>query len=430
MTTDKQPLPPDPEQGGREVRLESLVLPFYLPSGLAFLGAGMVMPILALYARSIGASVAGASFIVGLFGLGSLLFNIPAGLIITRLGKRPMILASTLLEGLIGGAIGFLRDPWALGGCVFLLGAVHTVFFVTRLAYFRGLVPAANRGRALALIGGENRFGQFLGPIAGGFIAETFGYRWAFVGYAAFMLVSLVFIVIWVPADHAAAPAGSGVAGHTAPSADSGPVGVKTAGTGITSIARTGGILRAHARTFATAGGAIIILQLLRTARQVLIPLWGEAIGLDVSQVGIVFGVMFLVELVLFYPAGMVMDRFGRKATAVPCLVVFALGFALIPLTGSYFALIIVTIVAGVGNGLGSGINMTLSTDFAPPDNPGEFIGVWRFIVDLGTAGGPFVVGVIAAAANLGVSCLAAAALGLAGAAVMRYLVPEPLARK
>jgi MFS family permease len=118
----------------------------------------------------------------------------------------------------------------------------------------------------------------------------------------------------------------------------------------------------------------------------VLIPLWGEAIGLDVSQVGIVLGVMFLVELLLFYPAGMVMDRFGREATAVPCLLVFGLGFALIPPTGSYLAFMIASMVAGVGNGLGSGLNMTLSTDFAPPDNPGEFIGVWRFIVDLGTA--------------------------------------------
>jgi MFS family permease len=161
----------------------------------------------------------------------------------------------------------------------------------------------------------------------------------------------------------------------------------------------------------------------------VLIPLWGEAIGLDVSQVGIVFGVMFLVELILFYPAGMVMDRFGRKATAVPCLAVFALGFALIPLTGSYLALIIASIVAGLGNGLGSGINMTLSTDFAPPENPEEFIGVWRFVVDLGTTGGPFVVGAIAAAVSLGVSCLAVGALGLAGAAVMRFLAPEPFAR-
>jgi MFS family permease len=38
--------------------------------------------------------------------------------------------------------------------------------------------------------------------------------------------------------------------------------------------------------------------------------------------------------------------------------------------------LMLAVIVAGIGNGLGSGINMTLSTDFTPSVKPGRFIAV------------------------------------------------------
>ncbi len=388
-------------------RLSALVLPFYVPSILSFLGVGMVVPLLALFARHVGASVAEAGFIVGLFGLGHVLFNIPAGLLISRFGMRRTLISATVLEGLLAAALGFVENLVPLAILVFLLGCVHTVYYVTRISFFRALVPASHRGRSLALIGGSNRFGQFLGPIVGGIVAEVFGFRYLFWLFSALMMASLVFLVLWVPRVE---PSRSGQ-------------------TGTHWISRTREILRTNARTFLTAGSAIIVLQLLRTARQVLIPLVGEAVGLGVSEIGFVFGMMYLLELLFFYPAGIAMDRFGRKATAVPCLAFFALAFSFLPFVTGFISLLAVSLVAGVGNGLGSGINMTLSTDFAPERNPGEFIGVWRFIVDAGTAGGPFLVGAVAAALSLGGAAVTVAVLGVAGATMMGVFVPEPLHR-
>ncbi len=70
---------------------------------------------------------------------------------------------------------------------------------------------------------------------------------------------------------------------------------------------------------------------MLRTARQAIIPLVGESIGLTVSQIGFVVGIMFFAELLLFYPAGIIMDRWGRKFTAVPSLVLFSMTVRLFP---------------------------------------------------------------------------------------------------
>jgi MFS family permease len=87
--------------------------------------------------------------------------------------------------------------------------------------------------------------------------------------------------------------------------------------------------------------------------------------------------------------------------------------------------MIVAVVVAGIGNGFGTGINMTLSTDFAPRDNPSEFIGMWRFVVDLGTMSGPFIVGLITGILSLSGAALLVAAVGVGGAVVMGLLVPE-----
>jgi MFS family permease len=419
----------------------SLVLPFYLPSILSFLGIGMVLPLLALFARHVGASVATAGLIVGLFGLGSLLSNIPAGLLMTRYGERRVLIAATILEVLFAATLGFTRTPLFLGVLVFFLGATHSVYYVTRIAFFRTIVPGEFRGRALAFIGGSNRLGQFVGPIAGGFIAEVFGFRYLFWIFALLLAVSLVFLVRWVPRIGGVSSSGSlrGVATRESVGRDrTGRAGGEQDDTSADDrgvaipvhwLKRTVTILRENRRVFSTAAVAIIILQVQRTARQVIIPLLGDAIGLSVSSIGLIFGLMFLLELLLFYPAGMMMDRVGRKATAVPCLLMFVLSFALLPFVTGFASMLVAALVAGVGNGMGSGINMTLSTDFAPSVQPGEFIGVWRFIVDAGTAGGPVLVGAVAGSLSLGAAAAVVAALGLAGAFVMATLVPEPLKR-
>jgi MFS family permease len=394
-------MPSTEPKSGDTFTLSSLVLPFYLPSGLAFLGIGLAGPLLALYARHLGMANSGAAFIVGLVGLGSLLFNIPVGQLMVRYGMRRAVIIATFVEACAAAVAGFLRVPVILGAMAFVMGMTQTTFFVARLAYFRNLVPSDKRGRALSLIGGENRLGYFVGPVVGGFIAQTFGFRYAFFAYAALMALASLFLFLWAPTTE------------------------RPADFERWTPAQSLSMLRENARTFATAGVAIIALQLMRTARQALVPLVAHSLGLSVSQIGMIIGLMFFVEILLVYPVGHAMDRWGRKAVALPCLIFLSLGLALLPFVQSVAMMIVAVVVAGVGNGLGSGINMTLSTDFAPASNPSRFIGMWRFVVDLGTMSGPFIVAIIAGVLSLAGASFIVAALGFGGAAVMGILVPE-----
>jgi MFS family permease len=134
-------------------------------------------------------------------------------------------------------------------------------------------------------------------------------------------------------------------------------------------------------------------------------------------------------EMLLFYPAGSVMDRWGRKAVALPCLVIMSLGMVLVPLTGGFWAMVVVGLLIGFGNGLGSGIVMTLGADFSPAAGRAQFLGAWRLCGDLGTAGGPLLVAGATAALSLGAASVAMGVLGMAGASLMLFLMPETLRR-
>ena len=180
-------------------------------------------------------------------------------------------------------------------------------------------------------------------------------------------------------------------------------------------------------RAFATAGTVAVCLVMIRNARRVLIPLWGVALGLDLWEIGLVIGLASAIDMTLFYPVGIVMDRWGRKWTIVPCLAVLAASMALIPLTENFLSFLLVGLLGGFANGLGSGAVMTMGSDLAPSRHAGEFLGVWRLISDSGAVFSPAIVGGLAQAATLGTAFYGAAAFGLVGAIVLVAFVRDGL---
>ena len=171
----------------------------------------------------------------------------------------------------------------------------------------------------------------------------------------------------------------------------------------------------------------MLLLTMLRATRQLMIPLWGESIGLNTAEIGYITGAGAALDMCMFPVAGYVMDRWGRKPVAIACLAGLTLGLVMMPFTSHAIGLTIAAMVAGVGNGLGSGINMTLGADFSPAEHRGEFLGVWRLLSDTGSFGGPLLIsGIIQVFLLTGAFAFAGVA-GVAGIVVMRVWVRETL---
>ena len=123
------------------------------------------------------------------------------------------------------------------------------------------------------------------------------------------------------------------------------------------------------------------------------------------------------------------MDRRGRKWAAIPSTVLLAASFLVMPLAGNFASLLIVGLLMGLGNGLGSGYGATLGSDLAPADGRAEFLGMWSMVANLGTIGGPLILGGIVAIASVGVASVTIGIIGVVGASHIAFLVPETLAR-
>lgn len=388
-------------------KIRSLIPSVYVPTFLFAVGQGAVLPILPLFARELGASVALAGFLVALRGIGTMVFDIPAGVMVTRFGERGAMLLATIALALVAVGSAFAPNAWVLAPLVFVMGCTWSVWMLARLSYATDMSPLEQRGRVLSLIGGTNRIGNFVGPFLGAGAALLLGTEGAFYVQAILAIAAAAVMYLSTAESVGESEIAHGGAAHT----------------------RIKAVLVENSRIFATAGMATVAIQVLRSSRQAIIPLWGEQVGLDAAQVSVIFGLSSAIDMTVFYPVGIVMDRMGRKWAGVPCLIVMSIGMISIPFSGGFGSLLAASLVTSFGNGLGSGINMTLGADFSPAVARGEFLGVWRLIGDLGTAGGPLLVSAIAGTATLGAASVATGGIGLAGALVMIFLVPEPLRR-
>ncbi|MCQ1994614.1 MFS transporter [Arthrobacter sp. zg-Y1171] len=388
--------------------LRKIAVPAYGPTLLYGLATGAILPVIALSARGLGATVALAALVITLTGVGSLLTNVPATIVTTRFGEKWALVAASAwcaLAMVLAAAVPVLA-VFALA--VFMVGMAGSVFGLARQSYLTEAVPVNFRARALSTLGGVNRIGVFIGPFAAAGAIHFFGTTGAY----------------WVGA---AAAVGAGILSLQVPdlvvrSGRSGSGMVSKADAGPAPTVRS--ILRSHARIFRTIGIGVLLIAAVRATRQAVIPLWGQHIGLDPTATALIYGLSGAIDMLIFYPAGKAMDTWGRRSVAVPCMLIMGLGLGLLPLASEATGLLLAALLIGFGNGIGSGIVMTLGADFSPSPGRPQFLGIWRLMADLGTMGGPGILSGVTALVSLSAGIGATAVLGLLGAVVLWIWVP------
>lgn len=384
-------------------QLKSIAVPAFGPSLLYGLSNGAILPVIALTARDYGASVATAGLIAALIGIGSLFCNIPSALVTERYGEKRAMAGAAAFS--ITGLLMVICIPslWVLAIAMLMQGVAQSVFQLARQSYMIEVVPFEYRARALSTLGGTTRIGTFAGPFAGAALIHFIGLDGAY----------------WVAI---AAMLGAGLIAIKAP--DIAPK-AHAAGRARVSV---GQVARSQAGVFATLGVGVMLIGALRASRQVVIPLWADHLGFDAATTSLIYGLVAAVDMSVFYPAGKVMDQRGRLWVALPCSLLMGLSLMSIPLTGGATSFILVSLILGFGNGIGSGIVMTLGADYAPHDARPQFLGIWRLMADLGSSGGPLALAGLTALFSLGTAAAGVGALGLVAAGVFWRWLPRKAA--
>ncbi len=389
--------------------LRRIAITAFGPSLLFGVGLGAILPVLPLTARAMGASVPLTALLVALIGIGSLVSNIPASLITLHRGERWAIVA-----GALGCAIAMALCGWsghlawfALGS--FMIGMSQAVFSLARQSYLTEVVPVAYRARAMSTLGGTMRIGMFIGPFAAAAAIHGYDLAGAYgIGIAALLLSGIV--AARMP-DLRAEAVGADPSGAT-PAA---PTILST--------------LRDHRHVFVTLGLGIALVSAVRTTRQTIIPLWADHLALDPAVTSLIYGLAGGIDMLLFYPAGKVMDHMGRRWVVVPSLVIMGAGLLAMPWTWDATSLLIAAMAIGFGNGIGSGMVMTLGADHSPRRGRAHFLGAWRLMSDIGGTCGPGLLSLLAATTTLAIGIGVTGLLALLAAGQLAYWIPRVGAR-
>jgi MFS family permease len=373
------------------------------PSLLFGIGEGAILPVVALLARELGASVPMAALAVMLISIGCVLNNVPASVLITKLGERTCIVAAGVWSAL-GMAVCLFATHFAMlaVGC-FMIGMSQGVYNLARQSYMTEVVPVSHRARALSSLGGVVRIGTFIGPFAGAAVIHFYGLSAAFA--------------VGIIAALSAASLAAGIRDLKAPGAPL-PAQAPARVSVLTTFAD-------HRRVFLTLGIAIALVGAVRAARQVVLPLWADHLGLSPAVSSLIYGLAGGIEMLVFYPAGKVMDVKGRRWVALPSMLIMGAGMLAMPFTASFATMLLAAMAIGFGNGIGSGMNMTLGADHAPAQGRAYFLGVWRLLADIGATAGPAALSLIVSVGSLAAGISAIGLVAVTAAALLHAWIPS-----
>lgn len=407
-------------------------LSIYLPSLLIAIGEGAILPTLPSTATALGANLALAGLISGLIMIGEVVGDIPSGWVVSRFGENTSMIGGSVV--IAAGVVMCLtaQNLALFAAGVALIGVATAVFALARHSLITTTTPLAVRARALSLLGGTFRAGYFVGPFIAAAVIPIAGTQAVFIIPLVACVATVVALAV-LP-DPASLP-DRGVILHAAGPSDT--ADAATASITPTAAAQTvtGGrdglfaTLWSFRRTLAQMGSGALIIGLLRSSRQAILPLWAVHLNIDASHTAIIVGIAGAVDFALFYSSGQIMDRFGRAWSAVPSLLGLGLGHIALAFATDTPSFTIVAIALSIANGVGSGILMTLGADLAPRDDPAPFLGAWRFFSDTGSAAAPFLIAGLTAAVSLALPAVAIGALGVGGAALMARYIPRYVPR-
>jgi DHA1 family multidrug resistance protein-like MFS transporter len=355
--------------------------------GLAFLilfGAGLVLPVLPLYASSFGVGYGGAGLLVASYSLARLVCDLGAGLVVDRWGERTSGAAGLALT--TGGALVTGLAPTFPLALVFwaTAGAGSAVVFAAMYSYLLKVVPKERMGRTLSFFYGAFNGGVIAGSLLGGIVASQFGLASPLFFMAGATALATLLYVRLLPAER---PASRAPLPALADATLGGPRGLRRSVSRLARVARTPGFGMVMVTNLA-------YLWMVAALYDTLLPLFArDELLMSTLGIGVVFSVALAAEFLVLYPAGSLSDRRGRRYVLLPSLAALAGATVAVGWANSPVALAGIVVLLGIASGFAGVPPAAMLADVIPEHQSGTGVGIFRFSGDLGFTLGPLVAG-------------------------------------
>ncbi|NOX35369.1 MAG: MFS transporter [Deltaproteobacteria bacterium] len=163
-------------------------------------GVGIVVPLLPVYARDLGATGIYVGMIFGSFSI-SRIFLLPLfGRLSDKKGRKPFIVTGLFVYTLISIAFVFSKNVETLIILRFIQGAGSAMIMPVVQAYVGEITPEGQEGYAMGLFNLSMFLSLSLGPLMGGVIKDIFSLEAAFICMGLFSAIGLLLCIFFLPA--------------------------------------------------------------------------------------------------------------------------------------------------------------------------------------------------------------------------------------
>lgn len=356
------------------------------------------MPVLALFAESLGAGPEAIGFVVSVSTLTGVFLKLPSGALSDIYGRRVLMRIGVLAFGLPPFVYPFVTNLEFLTGLRFVHGLATAIFAPTALATVADMYRE-RRGAALGWYTASTQSGALLGPVIGGWLVYTAGFPLTFVAAGFFgCLGVLVFFTLQLN-----------------------PPPPTSRERGLLSLLQemwkgfrvVAGNTRALVTSCTDAAKMIA-----NGALMAFLPIYGVSVGLNPGEVGLLFGVQGITSFLSKPVMGRASDRVGRRPLIVLGLLICAGTFVLIPQVSALSVLLLLASGFGFGEAVVSSSTTALVADLSEIRTLGAGIGMQGTVMDIGHASGPLLAGVLIAHMSYQGAFAVIAALQLVAVAV------------
>jgi MFS family permease len=336
----------------------------------AFFSSYLRLPVMPLFAATLGAGPAQVGAINAAFMLTAGLLSIPAGLLVDRFGRTLPIIAGSTATTLSALLVPLCRQPAEMAAAYFLFGVGLAAFAPAMLSLVADLVPQQFLGRAYGWYTTAIYIAMTLGPASGGYLAKVIGLRQVFLVsgclLAAMTLLALLILPQGAPRQrtdfHAALAASF-------------------------ELRRSRRLLACLLATVGSCIGFGVFLT--------FVPLYLAQLGRDAAQVGLVFAAQAVTNVIGRVPIGRLADRVDRRRIVAVGLLCLSLALLALGHCRQLLLLMGCAVVMGAGMALTFTSIGALVAELVPPAQRGLAMGMYNSCVYLGMTVGAMVLGLL-----------------------------------
>ena len=369
----------------------------------AMLGLGIILPILPLYAKSLGATGLWLGAIFAGFSISRSVLMPFIGRYSDKSGIRKAFIATGLFI-YAGSSLGYVyaESAFSLLLVRMLQGACSAMIVPIAMAYIGDITPKDKEGSYMGMFTISLFLGFGIGPLFGGLIMDFFSVNTAFMAMGVLCMIAFFLVVLLLPSSRS----------RHLPDTVS-PSSYRKI---LSSKVIKGVLLYRFASAFTRAS----ILSFL--------PLYSSyKIDMSAAQIGMVISTSVLLTSFFQYPFGKLADRMNRRNLILLGSIPYSLAVVLFPFTTSFSQVLCINLILGVFGAMPMPAALAIIVGEGKKFGMGSTMAVFNVSMSLGLGCGPLVSGLIHDLTGLTVVFYFASFVGVTGSILAGYFLQAPL---